>query len=253
MIKLLHMTIVDQIGTLYLLHIQERSKEAITQVSFDPHVKKLSIEETELGHFLKDNEYQFRKLLHNKRPHSYFLGFELDFSIIDQKDIAKFNNKDNIIVTENDQVYVIQSSTRELLEIYSDGSYNEKNKMGAIGYVAIENNKIIFEHFTSVHSKSSSHLELLAVIDALHHFERPLRIYTDSQYVRKGITEWIQHWKVNNFTTANGTQAKNISDWKSLEKLIKHRYIEWVWIKGHRSNPYHNYVDQIVGQTAKKS
>lgn len=249
--KLLHMTIVDQRDSHYMLHIRERNSTTITEVTFDPIQKNLTIESTELGKFLRSNEYQFRKLLHNKRPHTYFIGFELDFSIIDQKDIALYNNKENIIITDHEKTYVKKKSSLSLLEIYSDGSYDEKSSTGAIGYIALQDNVVIHEHFTKVGSHSSSHLELLAVIEALRKFKENIRIYTDSQYVRKGITEWIHHWKVNNYTTANGSRAKNVDDWKALENLIQNRYIEWVWIKGHRSNIHHNYVDLKVGQTAK--
>jgi ribonuclease HI len=247
------MIIIEENNKNYKIRVKKRNENIYTDVIFNPQNKYLYIDEkNELGIFLKSNEYQFRKLLHNKRPHTFHKDFVLDFSIIDKKDIEAFNNKENIIISEGGKVRVAEDMEEGLLEIYTDGSFDEQGSTGAYGYALVEGGKVIKEYYSLSDSKSSSHLELLAVIDALTRVEgRRIRIYTDSQYVRKGITEWIFHWRENGFMTANGTKAKNSEDWIRLNELIKGRYIEWLWIKSHRDNEIHNLVDEKVRRKAK--
>ncbi len=256
MIVLLHMEIIEETYGGYLLKISERdstSAKAPAHVFFHPVSKALQFQSvTPISDFLKENEYQFRKLLHNKKSETYHIGFTLDFSIIPKKDIAKFNDKGNTVVTDSGTVYVIKSGREDLLEIYTDGSFDELSETGACGYAIVKDGAILSEHYTHHPSMSSSHLELMAVISALEEVQTTaLRIYTDSQYVRKGITEWIWHWQANGFMTANGTKAKNIDDWNRLDHLISDRYIEWVWLKAHRDNQLHNHVDRRVRAKAK--
>lgn len=254
MLVLLNMEIVSEKNNKYMLQIKERDKKAITSVTFNTESHELHIDlSTEIGLFLKENEYQFRKLLHNKRPKSFYPGFILDFSIIRQKDIEAFNDKTNIVVSEGRNIHVIQESNEILTELYTDGSYCELNQTGAWGYAYIKQNEIVEECYKKASSQSSSHLELLAVIEGLNQCKNQrIRVFTDSQYVRKGITEWIFHWRENGFKTANGTQAKNFQDWILLDNIISHRYIEWCWIKGHRTNEWHNHVDKYVGKKARE-
>lgn len=250
---LLKLKIMEKTENGYGIKISKRKETESTDIRFNPQKKELYIDgRNELGRFLLENEYQFRKLLHNKRPDTYEVGFKLNFSLIDKKDIGKFNDKNNIIVTENSRVSVIKESAKKLMEIYTDGSFDEKSVSGAYGYAEVHNGIIINEVYEKADSKSSSHLELLAVINSLERTKKQdIRIYTDSQYVRKGITEWIFHWRENGFMTANGTRAKNVDDWIRLDKVIGNKYIEWVWIKGHRSNVIHNRVDEKVRKKAR--
>jgi ribonuclease HI len=253
MIVLLKLKIIEKIENGYRIKISKRKESESTDIIFNPPKKELYIdEENELGRFLLENEYQLRKLLHNKRPETYKVGFKLEFSLIDKKDIEKFNDKSNIIITENSRVSVIKESAKKLIEIYTDGSFDEKSASGAYGYAEVHNGVILNEVYEKSDSKSSSHLELLAVINSLERTEKQnIRIYTDSQYVRKGITEWIFHWRANGFMTANGTRAKNVDDWIRLDKIILNKYIEWVWIKSHRENVIHNRVDEYVRKKSR--
>ena len=242
MIKELEMIIVSKDDDNYIIKI---SDDVESVLEFNPKKKELVFRsENELTEFLKDNEYQLRKLLHNKRPNSYYVGFKLKFSIIAGKDIAKFNDKNNIVVVDNGSTYVIdKKSKKELIEIYTDGSFNEKKEQGAYAILVKEISGNYHEEAFISDSKSSSLIELEAVIKALELIKGDIRIITDSQYVRKGITEWIVHWKLNDWTTANGTKAKNIDKWMYLEKLCLNRYIELEWVKAHSNHFENDYCD----------
>lgn len=213
---------------------------------FNPETKTLSYDnDNELTRFLKDNEYQFRKLLHNKKRRTFYNGFRLNFSIIDGKDIAAFNDKHNLLVSDHGEVYVLskEKKKQKLVEIYTDGSVNEKKALGAYTFLVKNLDGSYTEQNFVTESSSSSLIELEAVIAALTYYSSDVRIVTDSQYVRKGITEWIIHWKLNGWMTASGTKAKNIDKWLWLESLCRHRYVEFAWVKAHSEQFENEYCD----------
>ena len=99
-------------------------------------------------------------------------------------------------------------------------------------------------------ASSSTLAELHAAIRGLEilSISKKIRIVTDSQYVRKGLSEWIWNWKLNDWHTANGTKVKNIDDWKRFEKLTDGKYIEIEWVKSHR-----NHLQNILCDSLAKS
>ena len=91
---------------------------------------------------------------------------------------------------------------------------------------------------------TNNRMELLAAIKALQFIQKPthaIELHTDSQYVQKGITEWIQNWKRNGWKTANKKPVKNVDLWKELDELVHFQNVDWKWVKGWRrdrdSNP----------------
>lgn len=248
MIKQLKLEILDENSGVFFIKTGSELENAFFR--FNPATKELSIEsENQLTSFLKSNEYQLRKLLHNKRKDTFKVGFKLSFSIIDGKDIDAFNNKQNIVVTDHGNVYTLNSQEkRPLVEIYTDGSYSEKHSTGAYSFLIKDMNNLYTEKAFKSDSKSSSLIELDAVIAALSYYPKDVRIITDSQYVRKGITEWIIHWKLNDWTTANGSKAKNIDRWMYLDRLCNERYIEFEWVKSHNNNFENEYCDYLARQ-----
>ena len=243
---LLKMFIHSELEGFYYIEISSDTESV--RIAFNPQLKSLKfMEDSPLSMLLRSHEHQFRKLLHNKRPDTYYIGFELVFSLIDQKDIEAFNNRDNIIALYNGNVEVYARSQKKSLdEVYTDGSYREKEDQGAFGivYKDQEGNYDTISRTTS--SRSSSEIELEAVIYALETYSGDLRVITDSQYVRKGITEWVYHWKCNGWRTANGTEAKNKDLWLQLERLCSKRYIEFMWVKAHNNQFENEYCDLLA-------
>jgi ribonuclease HI len=137
--------------------------------------------------------------------------------------------------------------------IYTDGACSGNPGRGGWGALLIykENKKEINggEIFTT-----NNRMELIAVIEALKLLKRScnIEIYTDSQYVKKGVTEWLVNWKKNNWKNSQKEEVKNKDLWVELDKLLKNHNIEWNWVKGHAGNIYNERVDFLARQGIKK-
>jgi ribonuclease HI len=136
-----------------------------------------------------------------------------------------------------------------VVEIYTDGAC--RGNPGPGGWGAIlrfgEREKEIkgAEPLTT-----NNRMELMAAIQALAALNRPCDVvlYTDSQYVRKGILEWLPQWKQRNWRTADKKPVKNVDLWQALERAIARHRIEWHWVKGHAGNAGNERADQLANQ-----
>ncbi|MDY0068034.1 MAG: ribonuclease HI [Steroidobacteraceae bacterium] len=97
---------------------------------------------------------------------------------------------------------------------------------------------------------TNNRMELTAAIRALAALKRPCKIelYTDSQYVRKGITEWLPQWKARNWRTADRKPVKNVDLWQALEREIERHQIEWHWVQGHAGVPGNERADRLANE-----
>ena len=75
---------------------------------------------------------------------------------------------------------------------------------------------------------------------------KQIKIYTDSNYLKEGITVWINEWEKNNWKTADKKNVKNVDLWKQLKELTKSAQIDWIWIKGHSDNPMNELADTLA-------
>jgi ribonuclease HI len=93
-------------------------------------------------------------------------------------------------------------------------------------------------------------MELTAVIRALEALKRPVeaRVFTDSEYVRRGITEWVSSWKLRGWKTADRKPVKNQDLWEELDRLAASHKIEWHWVKGHSGIPGNERVDRLANE-----
>jgi ribonuclease HI len=104
---------------------------------------------------------------------------------------------------------------------------------------------------------TNNRMELTAVIEALKALKRPCQVtlYLDSEYVRKGVTEWLAGWKAKGWKTAAKQPVKNVDLWQVLDDLVQgagHR-IEWRWVKGHAGDPGNERADALANQGVPKS
>jgi ribonuclease HI len=95
-------------------------------------------------------------------------------------------------------------------------------------------------------------MELTAVIEALSTLKRrcDVVIYTDSEYVRKGITEWMANWKRRGWKTADGKPVKNVELWQKLDAAAAAHQVEWRWVKGHAGDPGNERADALANRGA---
>jgi len=141
-----------------------------------------------------------------------------------------------------------------MIKIYTDGSC--LGNPGNGGWAAI-----ILEDEKKTHIKGSkkdttnNQMELLAPIKALQKIPQgsKVEIFTDSKYVKSGITEWILNWKKNGWITANKQPVKNKDLWTELDNMTIAHEIKWIWVKGHSSDKLNNEVDLIAREAANSS
>ena len=95
---------------------------------------------------------------------------------------------------------------------------------------------------------TNNRMEMLAVIHGLEALKRPMpvRIYTDSQYVMKGITEWLAVWKRRGWKTADRQPVKNVDLWQRLDSALNPHQVEWQWVRGHNGHPENERVDALA-------
>ena len=101
---------------------------------------------------------------------------------------------------------------------------------------------------------TNNRMELTAVIRALQALKRPsqVQIHTDSQYVQKGISEWIHGWKHRGWLTAGKQPVKNVDLWQTLDDLAQAHQIDWYWVKGHADNECNNRCDALAVSEREK-
>jgi len=140
------------------------------------------------------------------------------------------------------------------IEIYTDGACI--GNPGPGGWAAV----IIFENekkelFGGEKLTTNNRMELTAAIKGLEYCDlqekkqlslKEIKIYTDSSYLKEGITNWISNWEKNNWKTADKKNVKNVDLWKKLKDLSKSKQIEWQWIKGHSGNPMNDLADKLA-------
>jgi ribonuclease HI len=100
---------------------------------------------------------------------------------------------------------------------------------------------------------TNNRMELKAVIEGLAALKRPCKVavYTDSQYVQKGISEWIFSWKKRGWKTADNKPVKNLDLWQTLDGLVSRHKIQWHWVKGHAGHPENERADALARQGIK--
>ncbi|WP_088279444.1 ribonuclease HI [Ideonella sp. A 288] len=97
---------------------------------------------------------------------------------------------------------------------------------------------------------TNNRMELTAVIEALASLKRhsPVAVYTDSEYVKNGITTWIHGWKTRGWRTANKQPVKNIDLWQRLDALVASHEVQWHWVRGHTGDPGNERADQLANR-----
>ena len=139
--------------------------------------------------------------------------------------------------------------TEGVVEVYADGACKGNPGPGGWGVLLIEGDRERELHGGEP-ATTNNRMELTAVIralEALPHGSR-VRLYTDSQYVQKGMTEWIASWKRRGWRTADKKPVKNEDLWKHLDELARDRQVTWHWVRGHNGHPGNERADALANK-----
>ena len=139
-------------------------------------------------------------------------------------------------------------------KIYTDGACSGNPGPGGWAVIILVNNEIKEMFFGSEKNTTNNQMELLAPIKAIQKFKKKseISIFTDSTYIRDGITIWIKQWEQNGWKTASKKPVKNKELWKKLKNLSSKHSIKWIWVKGHAQDKYNNLVDELAQGAIKK-
>jgi len=138
-----------------------------------------------------------------------------------------------------------------MIKIYTDGSCLENPGNGGWAAIIIDDGKKT-QIKGSKKNTTNNQMELLAPIEALKKIPKgsEVQIFTDSKYVKSGITEWIHNWKKNGWKTADKQPVKNKELWEELDLLANQFEISWNWVKAHSTDELNNEVDLIAREAA---
>lgn len=158
----------------------------------------------------------------------------------------------------------------KLIKIYTDGGYRAKSKLGAYSFIVIDDTGLVEEKAKCVPESPSgikvtnNTMELTAVIQALKYInglvsnglstkECYVYLWTDSQYVQLGLTQWINNWKSNGWRTASNKRVLNKNLWIELDNLYlnlskKIKSFSFQWVEGHNGNEYNERADEMCNE-----
>jgi len=136
-----------------------------------------------------------------------------------------------------------------VVEIYTDGACRGNPGPGGWGAV-LRSGKHEKELYGGEPNTTNNRMEMTAVVNALTALKNPsdVTLTTDSQYVRKGITEWIHNWKKNGWKTSAKQAVKNADLWQQIDALSTEHTIRWEWVKGHSGHPENERVDALANR-----
>ena len=139
------------------------------------------------------------------------------------------------------------NSTSKSVDIYTDGACSGNPGPGGWG-VIMRHGDTEKELSGGAADTTNNRMELTAAIEALEALKRPcaVRMYTDSVYVKDGITKWISGWKRNGWKTAAKKPVKNVDLWQRLDAALGAHDIAWNWVKGHAGHPENERADELA-------
>jgi ribonuclease HI len=133
------------------------------------------------------------------------------------------------------------------VEIFTDGACSGNPGPGGWGAI-LRYGEVERELSGGDPATTNNRMELMAAIAALEALKRGcrVRLYTDSQYVRDGITRWVHAWKARNWRTADKKAVKNVDLWQRLEQAADAHDVEWIWVRGHAGHPENERADLLA-------
>ncbi|MDO6462145.1 ribonuclease HI [Granulosicoccaceae sp. 1_MG-2023] len=134
-----------------------------------------------------------------------------------------------------------------MIELFTDGACRGNPGPGGWGALLRKGDRVRELHGGEAET-TNNRMEMTAVIEGLSALKKPSRVHitTDSQYVMKGVTEWMPNWKKRRWRTAAGQPVKNTDLWQKLDALLSGHEVTWEWVKGHSGHPENERVDALA-------
>jgi len=134
------------------------------------------------------------------------------------------------------------------ITVYTDGACSGNPGPGGWGVLIVTDSSESIELNGGEKHTTNNRMELTAAIEALKHFKQStkLTIYTDSVYVKEGISSWLDNWKARGWKTAAKKPVKNEDLWKELDKQNQIHDVNWQWVKGHAGHPENERADYLA-------
>ena len=138
-------------------------------------------------------------------------------------------------------------------KIYTDGACSGNPGPGGWGAVILDQDNKQKSISGSEKNTTNNRMELLAAIMSLKKIKTnsEVVIFTDSTYVKNGITEWMKNWKKNGWKNSSKKPVKNKDLWEKLDKLCEANSVSWKWVKGHSTNEFNNLADELATKAIK--
>ena len=138
-----------------------------------------------------------------------------------------------------------------IVEIFTDGACSPNPGPGGWGAVLLYG-RHRREIYGGAPATTNNRMEIMAAIRGLESLTRPcaVHVHTDSEYLRKGVTQWLPVWKRNGWNTRDKKPVKNADLWQRLDEVSRGHQVQWFWVKGHAGHPGNERADELAGQGA---
>ncbi len=145
-------------------------------------------------------------------------------------------------------------AAKAAVELYTDGACSGNPGPGGWGCI-LRFKGVEKELYGGENPTTNNRMEMMAVIAGLNALTRPctVEVYTDSEYVKKGMTEWLRGWKARGWKTADKKPVKNDDLWKVLDEAASRHRVSWHWVRGHAGHPENERADELARRGAKES
>lgn len=157
-------------------------------------------------------------------------------------------------MNEKDMKEIVDTNDKKVVDVYSDGACKGNPGIGGWG-VMLRYGDVEKRLCGGVRDTTNNRMELMAVIEGLKSLNQAchVRVHTDSQYVQKGISEWLQNWVRRGWKTSAGGAVKNQDLWRELAEQAARHQVEWFWVKGHAGHPGNEIADALANEGVRKA
>ena len=144
--------------------------------------------------------------------------------------------------------------TEATVELYTDGACSGNPGPGGWGCI-LRFKGVEKELYGGENPTTNNRMEMMAVLSGLNALTRPcaVAVYTDSEYVKKGMTEWLRGWKARGWKTADKKPVKNDDLWKALDEAAGRHRVTWHWVRGHNGHPENERADELARRGSKEA